>query len=136
MEQKQCGILWVKILPDIFEFNEDVYMCHIYNPPQGSKVINHEDIDFFEVLEQGIVTYKTLGKIFITGDFNSRSAEESDILDFDKYLAEEELDADIDRDYEMTDRKNKDKVLDKKRAQVVVIVSICESYHSKRSVTQ
>ena len=81
MEQKQCGILWVKILRDIFEFNEDVYMCHIYNPPQGSKVINHEDIDFFEVLEQGIVTYKTLGKIFITGDFNSRSADESDILD-------------------------------------------------------
>ena len=124
MEQKQCGILWVKILRDIFEFNEDVYMCHIYNPPQGSKVINHEDINFFEVLEQGIVTYKTLGKIFITGDFNSMSAEESDILDFDTYLAEEELDVDIDRDYEMTDRKNKDKVLDKNGRKLLLL---CQS---------
>ena len=112
MEQKQCGILWVKILRDIFNLNEDVNMCHIYNPPQGSKVINNDVIDFFEILEQGIVTYKTLGKIFITGDFNSRSAEEYDILVFDKYLEEEESDIDIDHDYEIMDRKNKDKVLD------------------------
>ena len=37
IEQNQTGILWIKILRDVFEFNEDVYLCNIYIPPVSSK---------------------------------------------------------------------------------------------------
>ena len=69
-------------------------MCHIYNQPLGSNVINNDDIDFFEILERGIFTYKSLGKNIYNWDFNSRTGDNSDILDYDIYLEEEDIYAD------------------------------------------
>ena len=74
IEQNQTGILWIKILRDVFEFNGDVYLCNIYIPPVSSKLRNAGDFDIYEQSEQGIIAYKTLGKIFITGDFYSRTS--------------------------------------------------------------
>lgn len=111
IEQNQTGILWIKILRDVFEFNEDVYMCNIYIPPVNSKLRNAADFDIYEQLEQGIIAYKTLGKIFITGDFNSRTSNATDLLDFDKYL-DEENDFSNFSDLQIRDRVNKDHVLD------------------------
>jgi len=42
--------------------------------------------DLFDELEKGLENYKTKGKCFFIGDFNSRTAELSDILDFDMYI--------------------------------------------------
>lgn len=62
-------------------------------------------------MEQGIIAYKTLGKIFITDDFNSRTSNAIDLLDFDKYL-DEERDFSNFSDLQIRDRVNKDHVLD------------------------
>ena len=108
IEKHQCGVIWVKILQDIFSFEEDVYICHSYIPPKGSKVLNDEEIDIFEIIEEGIVRYKNLGKLFVTGDLNSRTSNELDFLDFDKYLEEED-------DFVMNEtllRVSKDHVID------------------------
>ena len=75
-----------KLQSDLFNFDEDVYICNVYIPPSGSKVLNSQDVDIFECLEQGLLNYKDRGKVFISGDFNSRTSTESDYLDVDKYL--------------------------------------------------
>ena len=47
VEKHQCGILWLKIKSDVFLCNEDLYVCNLYIPPHGSKVINTQDIDIY-----------------------------------------------------------------------------------------
>ena len=45
-----------------------------------------KDFDFFEEIENGIEKFSKVGKTYITGDLNSRTAQLLDILEFDKYL--------------------------------------------------
>lgn len=110
VEKIQSGILWVKIQGELFLFKEDVYICNLYNPPSNSKVLN-QDVDIYEVLEQGVLRYKNLGKVYITGDFNGRTASEADILDFDKYIDDEAFSDFIHND-SITTRINQDDVID------------------------
>ena len=91
VEKHQCGIIWVKLLQDVFIFEQDVYVCHSYIPPMGSKVLYNDEIDMCEIIEQGIARYKNLGKLYVTGDLNSRTSNELDLLDFDKYLEDEDF---------------------------------------------
>ena len=58
LQKKQAGIIWIKVLKDIFPFDEDVYICTTYIPPAGSKVLNSRDIDIFEELELDVTRYK------------------------------------------------------------------------------
>lgn len=111
IEKTQCGILWIKLLRDLFPVNEDIFICHTYIPPPSSKVINYEETDFFEQLEHGISLYKNLGKIFITGDLNCRTSNLSDILDFDEYLDDED-DCEMSFQTSIPPRVNRDHVID------------------------
>ena len=86
VNKNPSGILWIKLDSDLFEFSENVYFCNVYNVPQTSTVINQDNFDFFEQLESDIEVYKPLGKIFISGDMNSRTSNLSDELDFDHYV--------------------------------------------------
>ena len=80
VEKQQFGLIWVKISADLFPFDENVYLCHIYMPPNDSKVFRSSQIDFFEQLELSIVKYSNMGKIFITGDMNSRTSNSPDFF--------------------------------------------------------
>ena len=40
----------------------------------------------YDQIETGIIKYNNLGKVFVTGDFNSRTSDSIDYLIFDKYL--------------------------------------------------
>ena len=88
VEKLDCGIIWIKIDQSILEFNEDAFICYIYIREPKSQVLRHEEIDYFETLEQYIEKFKNLGKIFVTGDMNSRCGECTaiDYLTFDTYL--------------------------------------------------
>lgn len=109
IEKNQSGVMWLKILKEVFSFDQDVYICVAYIPPSGSKVLRSQDLDLFEQLELDIIRYKRLGKVFLTGDFNSRTANESDCLDFDKYLDDEDI---FLNDIILQPRVNSDHVLD------------------------
>ena len=61
IEKIQCGIMWIKLQSDLFNFDEDVYICNVYIPPSGSKVLNSQDVDIFECLEQSLLNYKNRG---------------------------------------------------------------------------
>lgn len=82
VQKEQCGILWIKISKELFPFDQDVFICHTYVPPSVSKVFQSSNIDIFEKLEINIIKYNDLGKVYITGDFNSRT---SDSLDFFRF---------------------------------------------------
>ena len=53
----KSGIIWVKLEKSLFSFNENVYVCHAYMPPNTSKVCNVSEIDMFEQLEISIEKY-------------------------------------------------------------------------------
>ena len=86
MEKQQSGIIWVKLSNELFPFEEDVYICHTYIPPNVSKVFYSSIIDLFEQLELGIVKYNNMGKVYVSGDLNSRTSHSLDYFEFDKYL--------------------------------------------------
>ena len=65
-----------------------IYIFVIYIPPNNSKVFYTSEIDLFELLELDIVKYNNLGKVFVSGGFNSRTSDFQDYFDFDKYLDE------------------------------------------------
>ena len=104
------GLIWIKIDKRILLSDQDVYLCYVYVRDRNSKVAQQEENDSFEILQSDISKYKTLGKIFVTGDFNSRTADEPDFLLHDYYLnvgMNENL-----RDNESPLRKSRDIVLD------------------------
>ena len=108
VEKNQCGIMWIKIQKELFTFEQDVFICCTYIPPVGSRVLN-SDIDLFEQLELDITRYKHLGKNFLTGDLNSRTSNEPDWLEFDRYLDDEDT---FLNDPVLQVRVNSDHVLD------------------------
>ena len=109
LRQSKVELLWVKLEKSLFPFKEDVYVCHVYMPPNTSRVFNVSETDISEQLEISIEKYYNLGKIFITGDFNSHTASSNDYFEFDKY---------IDKTFSVMDtctipkRNNKDRVPD------------------------
>ena len=79
-------------------------------PPSNSKVFNTAEVDIYEQLEVSIEKYNSLGKIYITGDFNSRTASSVDYIEFDKYI-DHDLSMVLDT-CNIPERTNKDRVLD------------------------
>ena len=88
VESNQCGIIWIKISKELFPFDDDVFICHTYIPPNISRVFSSTDFDFFEQIEIDIVKYNGMGKVFVSGDFNSHTSDSLDYFDSDKYLDE------------------------------------------------
>ena len=88
VESNQYGIIWIKISKELFTSDDDVFICHSYIPPNISRVFSSTDFDFFEQIEIAIVKYNDIGKVFVSGDFNSRTSDSLDYFDFDKYLDE------------------------------------------------
>ena len=109
VEKLQSGIIWVKIDKSLFPFNQDVYICHLYVPPSSSKVLNISEVDILEQLELCIEKYDSIGKVYITGDFNCRTASSMDYIEFDKYIDQDFLIFDTSN---IPKRSNQDSVLD------------------------
>jgi len=110
VEKDQHGIMWVKLCKDLFDFQQDVYICNVYIPPNNSNVIDTINFDFIEQIEVGIEKYKLLGKIFISGDLNCRTSNVSDNMDIDIYI-----DNDVNQQSSsvyITPRANRDHVID------------------------
>ena len=74
------GLIWIKIDKRILLSHQDAYLCYVCVRDRKSKVAQQEENDYFEILQSDISKYKTLGKIFVTGDFNSRTADEPNFL--------------------------------------------------------
>ena len=73
----------------LLSLNSNIYISRVYTPPPSSKELIDRDIDFFELeleLENDIEIFEKLGKTYLTGDYNFRASNISDVLEFDEYL--------------------------------------------------
>lgn len=91
IEKNPMGLLWIKLSSDLFTFNEDVYICNVYIPPSDSRVFQSFDYNFWDEIEKGIEQYSVSGKVYISGDMNGRTSNFSDILNFDRFLENNDL---------------------------------------------
>ena len=109
IEKNPLGLLWLKLSSDLFVFKEDVFICSVYMPPSDSRILTAIDCNFWDEMEKGIELYSTSGKVYITSDMNGRTSDFSDILDFDRYLEDNDLFTDISH---IPMRVNKDHFVD------------------------
>ena len=84
-------------------------MCNIYVPPTDSKVFNSSNIDLYDQLEQDIIKFNDLGKVFVYGDLNGRTSNDIDYFEFDKYLDQNST---FWNTFDIPTRVNKDRILD------------------------
>ena len=75
--------VWIKFHGELFNFNEDLYMCGAYLPPANSKYHTLYDCEIFRLLEENITSYSRKGKICLVGDLNCRTANIPDFIEND-----------------------------------------------------
>lgn len=109
IEKNPIGLLWVKINSDVFVFREDVILCNVYIPPAESRIFNTMDNNYWDEIEKGIELYSTCANVYVVGDMNGRTSDFPDILDFDKYLEDNDLFSNISH---VPMRVNKDHIVD------------------------
>lgn len=109
LHKNQAGILWIKVSSELFPFDQDVYICHIYVPPNDSRVSSSSNIDLYDQLEQDIIKYNNLGKIYISGDLNAHTSTSSDYFEYDKFLDQNLIFLNT---LDIPQRANSDRILD------------------------
>ena len=94
-----------------FDLDKDIYICVVYNPPEGSSYSKGLDHDILECIEKDVIFYKKYGNILMCGDFNARVASELDFIlhDNDTFAP---LFQSYSIDNHVNERKSKDKKLD------------------------
>ena len=108
------GILWFRIKTE--SSLQDIYVCLCYIPPEDSKVYKNTtsllfEYDFFQQLNSDIRKYSEKGKVYITGDFNSRTGEQLDFvpeMHLERYL---DVPTNNSSAISLPQRKNNDKVV-------------------------
>lgn len=117
VEQSPYGLFCFKVSSEILATDMDLFVCYCYLRDKNSRVLRHEDVDLFEILENDISKYKNEGRIFVTGDLNSRTgihSSFSDVLEYDRYI-QSGVDEQVRYDNIMN-RVNRDSVLTSPRA--------------------
>ena len=74
----------------------DIYLAVIYIAPENSPVHAFYNIDIFQKLQTDITYFKEKGKIFMCGDFNSRTSNKADYVENDRILGFQDDSEDID----------------------------------------
>ena len=80
------GILLSKLKKEPFSFDDDIYVCVCYIPPENSQVYRNPnsellEFDIFEKINDDILQFSELGQIFLTGDTNSRVGKRPDYVE-------------------------------------------------------
>ena len=69
-----------------FNINLPIYLGVTYISPESSPMNNIYDRDLFLQLEDDISYFTQFGRVFITGDMNSRVGQKRDYIEFDRLL--------------------------------------------------
>ena len=77
------NIVLIKLSRAIFKDDTDVYIFSCYFPPINSTFYEKCENDLFMTLEEMVAMYKGIGKVFVFGDFNSRTADKNDFIQDD-----------------------------------------------------
>ena len=75
------GILWIKLCKHYTGLKEDLFVCLTYIPPENSSIHKSHDFDFYGTIDEDVVRYSSIGKIFLCGDLKSRTGNKSDYVE-------------------------------------------------------
>ena len=84
-------IIWLKLDKNYFHIDDDIYICFTYIAPESSPVHNMYNVDIFDQLEQDIVLFSQRGKIFLSGDLNSRIGSKADFIQYDRSIGVDDV---------------------------------------------
>ena len=73
--------LWIILGKNFFNFVDDLYLCYVYICPSNSSFSGKTE-DIFELLENDIAKFSSLGNCMILGDFNAKTNSELDYIDY------------------------------------------------------
>ncbi|VDH98937.1 Hypothetical predicted protein [Mytilus galloprovincialis] len=72
------SMIWLKIDKNVCLNGLDLYICAIYIPPDKNVFYRKYDIDVFDILQENIEHYSTLGTVAVIGDLNGRVGLKAD----------------------------------------------------------
>ena len=70
------GFLWFQLEKSLFQFEDDIFLCGAYIPPNNTTPTITTKTDYFGKLNEMLVKYKDKGHILIMGDLNARTGNE------------------------------------------------------------
>ena len=79
------NFLWCKLDKHFFGFEEDLYICSVYIPPEYSSREIRLQKDHFKILLETINIIKS-ENIILVGDFNSRTKVYEDVIESEKHF--------------------------------------------------
>ena len=74
------NFLWCKISKRLLHLQNDLFVCGVYIPPEGSKYFND---DTFDNLETDIEYFSSKGNVILLGDFNARTGKDKGVVSKD-----------------------------------------------------
>ena len=77
-------IVWVKIKKESFGLSNDIHLGTVYFSPE--KYENKKGKDYINELEEDVNCYKQEGDVLLVGDFNARTGNLQDTVNFSKYF--------------------------------------------------
>ena len=72
-DQKTENMLWIKINKNYLNFDQDIFVCAVYNSPINSSYAQRQESDFFYSLQEKMTSFSPHDYILIGGDFNART---------------------------------------------------------------
>ena len=80
LKNTKADFQWIKLEKDFFNFEKDLFVCMIYNPPENSSYSKNIDYDILDCIEKEMTYYKSKGNILLCGDFNARVSTDPDFI--------------------------------------------------------
>ena len=77
-------MVWLELNSTHFGLEKPLYICIIYIPPYESKIYGDDKYVIYDMLENYIVKYGSIGNILIMGDLNGRTGVRNDLLELHK----------------------------------------------------
>ncbi len=73
--------VWFKLCKEHFGIEFDIFIGAVYIPPEQSTIYKNNESDPFQLLEDDLLRFNSMGEIIILGDFNARTSSLSDCTD-------------------------------------------------------
>ena len=126
-------IVWLKIKANCVGNAKPIALCVVYFQPEGSSC-NSERDDYFELLQNDMLSFKPNFDILVLGDFNART---NNITDFNVHVEnwgsenpfDESLESDIFPELFCLDRKSEDKGTVNKYGRK--LIEVCKSLNMR-----
>ena len=80
LKNTKSDFQWIKLEKEFFNFDQDLFICMVYDPPENSSYSKGIDHNILDCIEKDITHYQNLGNILICGDFNARVSTEPDFI--------------------------------------------------------